>query len=603
MRLKTCVLTGIAWLYLGLACAQGLTLTHAITKETLQTHVAFLSADSLQGRLTGSRGERLATQYTANILRQLGLEPAGDNGTYFQAFVFTAGISLGHNNSFTIINQHGAIKNLVLNQDWRPLSFSDSKSFASAKLVFAGYGITAPGYDSYHGLNVKNKWVLVFRYEPEKMNAQLRRHLSQYATLRYKAFTARQHGAKGIIFVSGPNAKVKDELIPLSFDTSLTDSGIVAISIKDAIVNELLRNTLQVMQDKLDAGQLSVMSKLSGIKMAGQVEVQRKRRRGRNVLARLRVAPGMPSIIIGAHADHLGRGELSGSRARENEVQHIHPGADDNASGVAIVLETAAVLSDLKAQGRLHGSKNILFAIWSGEELGLLGSTYFIKSIASTRPAITAYINLDMVGRLRDKLVVQGVGSSSKWLELIEQASKPHSISLLAQSDPYLPTDSTAFYLHGVPAINLFTGSHDEYHTPRDKLATLNVKGMQSISKFLLDLILAMDAQTDPIDYKQVSKGRENTRRGFRVYLGTIPDYTSADIAGVKLSGVTKDSPAEQAGLKTNDVIVALAGKNIHDIYDYSYVLSALHADRPVLLVVLRGQTRMKLTIVARSRD
>jgi hypothetical protein len=471
-------------------------------------------------------------------------------------------------------------------------------------LVFAGYGISAPGYDSYHGLNVKNKWVLVFRYEPEKINAELRRQLSQYAALRYKAFTARQHGAKGIIFVSGPNAKVKHELIPLSSDTSLYGSGIVAISIKDAIVDELLANALQALQDKLDSGQVLAMPALSGVKIAGQVDVQQSKTYGRNVLARLRMASARsPMIMIGAHADHLGRGELSGSRARGGEIQLIHHGADDNASGVASVLETAAVLSDLKAQGRLHGSKDILFAIWSGEELGLLGSTYFIKSCTSPRPAIAAYINLDMVGRLRDKLVVQGVGSSSKWAKLIEQANKMHTISLLTQNDPYLPTDSTAFYLHGVPAINLFTGSHGEYHTPRDNIATLNFKGMKSVTRFLLDLILAIEVQTDLIDYKQVPKDRNNTQRGFRVYLGTIPDYTSSDITGVKLSGVTKDSPAERAGLKTDDVIVELAGKKIHDIYDYSYVLSALHAGQPVMLVVQRGQVRVKLAIVARSRD
>ena len=338
--------------------------------------------------------------------------------------------------------------------------------------------------------------------------------------------------------------------------------------------------------------------------------MQQKKQLGRNVLAKLKVGRDTTSmLLVGAHIDHLGRGEQSNSRSRDNEKNLIHYGADDNASGVASVFEAAAALSDLKAQGKLHASKDILFVIWSGEELGLLGSSHFIKNFIektenkSLRPAIDAYVNLDMVGRLRKNLILQGVGSSTSWPKLIKQANQRQAIPVITQNDSYLPTDSTSFFLRGVPALNFFTGSHDEYHSPRDTIDLLNFNGMEHISNFLVDLIVTLEAEPNSINYQQIQKTLSHRARGFRVYLGTIPDYASIDLVGVKLSGVTKGSPAERAGLKQDDVIVELAGKKIHDVYDYTFVLSALHPKVPVALVALRGQTKVKMTIVAQSRD
>lgn len=612
MRLKICILIGCGFLHSGLG--------YAITEQALKSHVAFLSSDLLEGRLTGSKGEKLAMVYAANIFHRLGLEPAGDHGTFFQAFEFTSGVSLGKNNSFTVTNRNGNTQHLKLDQDWRPLSFSNNQSFENTELIFAGYGIKAPAlahlpaYNSYDGLDVKNKWVIVFRYAPEKITNEKRHQLMPYSSLRYKAFTAKEKGAKGIIFVSGPNSHVKNELAPLSIDTSLSNSGIVALSIKDAVANQLLVSngyplgSLEQWQSKLDSGeQLSFV--LTNIKIAGHIHIEQKKQLGRNVLAKLSINKNnAPMIVIGAHADHLGRGESSGTRSKEHEINLIHHGADDNASGVAGVLEAASTLEHLKAQGKLHGNKDILFAIWSGEELGLLGSSHFVKNLTeksgnkSLRPSIDTYINLDMIGRLRKNLILQGVGSSASWPALIKLANQTLTLPLVTQNDPYLPTDSTSFYLHGIPTLNLFTGSHDEYHTPRDKLETLNFQGIESISTFLVDLALALESsKLNLIDYQQVQK--TSHQRGFRVYLGTIPDYASVDLIGVKLSGVTRNSPAEKAGLKQEDVIVELAGKQIHDIYDYTFVLSALSVGDSAALVVQRGPKKVHLTIVPQSRE
>ena len=582
----------------------------------------FLSSTPLGGRLTGTVGEQLATEYVANVFRALGLEPAGDNGTFFQSFDFMAGVSLGPRNSLTLTDQQGVTKHLELNRDWRPLSCSDNIRFKSTELVFAGYGIRAPAlgqhkaYDSYQGLNVKDKWVVVFRFMPEQIDDEQRRHLNQYTSPRYKVFTAHDHGAKGIIFISGPNSKIQNELIPLSSDTSMPGSGIVVLSVKDKVIDELLKNTthsvhpLQTMQSKLDKGEQLRLNTLTGITLFGEIDIKRHRKYGRNVLAKLKTNTTQSKMmIVGAHVDHLGHGELNGSRSGEHEKGLIHSGADDNASGVASVLEAAGRLTELKTQGKLHGNNDILFAIWSGEELGLLGSTYFVNDflakngLQSLRPSIQANINLDMVGRFREAMALQGTGSSTMWPKLIKQANTKRKLHLILQPDPYLPTDSTSFYLHGVPSINFFTGSHDEYHTARDTPKTLNYQGMTQITQLLVDLILTLERQTKPISFQEVSKKNNTHGRGFRIYLGTFPDYTSTQISGVKLEGVTKESPAAKAGLKPQDIIIHLAGKKIHDIYDYTFVLSALRIGIPVSLEVLRKQKKIVLTVVPRYRD
>jgi len=326
----------------------------------------------------------------------------------------------------------------------------------------------------------------------------------------------------------------------------------------------------------------------------------KKNLHGCNVLARLSVSSHANKIIIvSAHVDHLGRGAAGGSRKRNNETGMIHAGADDNASGVASMIEVAARLSDLKKRGKLHGDKDILFAAFSGEELGVLGSSHFIKHQQITKQ-IVAVINLDMVGRLREKLVVQGVGSSTDWPNIL---GKIYShLTLLQQQDPWLPTDSTSFYMHGIPALNFFTGAHDDYHTPRDTPDTLNYAGLKKISDFLTDMVLSLEHPSTVIRYHAMKKPHEHTQRGFKVYLGTIPDYASADIKGVKLSGVARYSPAERAGLKEDDVIIGLGGRVVSDIYDYTRALNALHAGKTAKMLVMRGKEKMIVRIVARNR-
>lgn len=320
---------------------------------------------------------------------------------------------------------------------------------------------------------------------------------------------------------------------------------------------------------------------------------------GRNVIGRLRLTPHANKIlIIGAHLDHLGHGELNDSRATDNESGLVHPGADDNASGVATLLALAARLSEMKRQGVLHGEEDILFAAWSGEEYGILGSSHFVKH---TPHAVKAAINLDMVGHLSNDLIIQGTGSSKVWSEIIKQLRAKKSIRIISQEDPYLPTDATAFYLEDIPAINLFTGAHDRYHSPRDTAETLNYVGLKKITTLLVSLVNMIEARKDPIKFQEVKKQFDHSGPQLKIYLGTIPDYSST-IRGVRIAGVAKDSPAKQAGLSKGDVIVALADKEIKNIYDYTNALNALPVNRPAKLVVLRNHKRQILRVIAQSR-
>lgn len=314
-------------------------------------------------------------------------------------------------------------------------------------------------------------------------------------------------------------------------------------------------------------------------------------------------------IIISAHIDHLGHDQWThSSHASSDDRSKIHPGADDNASGVAALLETARQLSLLKSQGKLTGSKDIVLAGWTGEELGLLGSTYFLKQQIKNAPEnhlhdlIDAVINLDMVGHVRGKLILQGVGSSQDWTDIINQLPKDKNLSIVAQSDPYLPTDSTSFYMQSIPTLNFFSGAHEHYHTPKDTANDLNYQGIVRVSELLLKLILILENRQQQITFHEVSQKQLAVRTNFKVYLGTIPDYSSSEELGVKLSGVIKGSPASKSGLKSGDIILQLADMKIQSIYDFSKALNLLTPGEKIDIVIFRHGQRMVLTIKTVAR-
>ena len=592
-----------------------------ITVDDLKQHIGYLASDALEGRLTGTPGEKLATDYVAKLFESFGLQPAGENGTWFQSFDFTAGVELGPNNAMTVGHDSPVVR-----RDWVPLSFSWIGSVPATPAVFAGYGIELPeengkpGYSSYFHLDVKDKWVVVLRYQPEGVTGDQRGKFIQRSSLRYKAMTARQHGAKGIVFVSGPNSKVREQLIPLSFDASLADSGLAVLSATDALAAGWLKaagKDLKALQDELDKGEPVQGFEIGGLQLAATIDLKQERRTGRNVLGRL-PATGTPAgnpVLIGAHVDHLGREYGGASRATEAEKGQIHHGADDNASGTAGMLEIAQSLGSQKAAGAFQPKRDLLFAAWSGEEAGLLGSAAFMKSLEARAPKnpdphaeqpalLGAVLNLDMIGRLDKTLVLQGLGSSDWWKPAIEKRNVPVGLPLTLQADCFAPTDTTTFYPKRIPILNAFTGNHEDYHRPTDTADKVNYEAAAKVSRLFAligrDLATA-DAVPTWKEYK--SSDQQGQRAAMRVYLGTIPDYSQGDIAGVKLTGVSPVGPAAKAGVLGGDVIVALGGKEIKNIYDYTFVLGELKVGQETEILVLREGKKVALRIVPVSRD
>ncbi len=584
----------------------------------LVRHVEYLCRPELAGRLTGTQGEQRATAYVASYFEDLGLLPAGDQGDYFQPFEFTAGIATGSDNRMAA-NFSGADHDYQLDVDYRPVTFSKTGPVSAAPVVFAGYGLVTPqseehgAYDSYVHLDVKDKWVLMFRFLPENISAEKRQFLARYSSLRYKTMVARDLGAAGVIVVSGPTSQVKEQLVPDQSDGSFSGSSLPILSITDELAKTWLavaQKDLQALQASLDEGEPQMGFELEGLTVQATIDLVQQKQSGRNVIARLQLGdqPAASAVLVGAHVDHLGKGRSSSSLAKDQESNLIHYGADDNASGVASMLEIAEYLVGMKAAGKLQGPHDLIFAAWSGEELGLLGAHHYVETFDNPhadphapRP-IVACLNLDMVGRLRESLVLQGIGSSDVWTQIIEQKNAPLGLKLTLQDDCYLPTDASAFYLAGVPILSAFTGSHEEYHTPRDTPDLLNYGGTVEISK-LMALIARGLVLTDGLpDYKQQSQPAEQRRANLRAYLGTIPDY-AAEVTGVKLSGVTKGAPADQAGLMQDDIIIELAGKKIDNIYDYTFAIEALKIGQQVDVKIIRGDKTLTLSLTPSSRD
>ena len=581
---------------------------------SIRQHIEFLADDALEGRMTGSEGAKRAAEHIAAQFEALNLKPIADEQSYFQTFEFTAGRRIiAEENRFHITRQmHGAeqVMEFSVEQDFQPLSFSRN-GVVEGEVVFVGYGLTVPGelgegYDAYAGLDVQDKIVVALRYVPEAVAPERRQQLNRYAGLRYKAMQAREHGAKAFLVVAGPNSPNAGKLIPLDFDSSLADSGIVAASISDTVANTLFAPSgkdLKEIQSGLDVENPHFVGQfpLPDVKVKIVVSVEKVRKTDQNVVALLPPPESTDNteyIIVGAHYDHIGHGEI-GSLARKGEEGQIHNGADDNASGTAVVLELAATLREAYQEHPEKFRRGIIFALWSGEELGLIGSTHFVNHPVVPLEKVAAYLNFDMVGRLRDnKLILQGVGSSSVWTKLIEKCNIPIGFNLTLQADPYLPTDVTAFYPKEVPVLSFFTGGHEDYNRPTDDIETLNYEGLERISKLAHGIISDLISAAERPEYVRVerSQSEEGSRDTLRAYLGTIPDYTTEG-TGVKLSGVRAGGPADKAGLKGGDIIVEFGGQAITNIYDYTYALDAVKIGVPVEVVVRRDGKQVKLTV------
>ena len=574
--------------------------------SSIQSNVEVLASDAFEGRATGTTGIQQAAEHVIVELEAIGAEPLPGSDRYRLPFQYTGSASDGG----TTLRIEGADGLEWQDPDTvRALSFSEADE-VTGPLVFAGYGLVVPetdgfSYDSYATTDVTDKIVVVLRYFPEDAETDLRAAFSRYAGLRFKAQAARQRGAKGLLVVTGPRSPNAGALVPMTADTAVADSGIAAASISAAVANTLFElvpdKTLEEAQLELDAGNPHVAGFEIPVEATLDAQVIREQRTGHNVVGYLLPTTGQsvekPYVMLGAHYDHLGRGDEN-SLAKADEAGDIHNGADDNASGVAAVLAAGATLA---GQDRARG---VVLAFWSGEELGLLGSAAFVDSSPIPIDQIAAYVNFDMVGRMRDNtLTVQALGSSSIWPDLVEEMNSSFDFDLQPVNDPYLPTDAMSLNLAEVPTLALFTGSHEDYHRPTDDAETLNFPDLERIARYGAAVAARLVNVPAPPDFVMVERtGQQGGQAMMRIFTGTIPDYSS-EVEGLRLSGVMGGGPAQKAGLREADIIVELAGQSVANIYDYMFALDLLKVGQPASVVFTRGDERIETELIPEARQ
>ena len=568
--------------------------------------VTVLASDRLGGRQAGSEGARLAAEHLVAELKKMGAQPLPGQKDFRLPFSFTAGVKDGG----TTLNV--ASTAYTSTADVQALSFSDNAE-ARGEVVFAGYGLVVPesqnfGYDSYATLDVKDKVVVVFRYFPEDADQKTRQILSRYSDLRYKAMQARQRGARALLVVTGPRSPNAGQTIPMSFDTALAGSGIVAASVSEAVAKTLFAGvkdkTLDEIQKSFDSGNPHTTGfALPGASVTVKTAVIREKQDGFNVVGYLpataRIALPKPWVALGAHYDHLGRGSHGNSLATKEETGKIHYGADDNASGTAAVLAAGRALANTKMR-----SRHVMLGFWSAEEIGLIGSNAYVTTPPVPNDQLAAYFNFDMVGRMQDnKLTVQAVGSSPGWRALIERANVAAGFDLVLQDDPYQPTDVASFNQASVPSLAFFTGTHIDYHKPSDTADKINYEDLDRVVDFAVALASRVGGEPEPLAFAKVEQAQQGGggRAGVRIFTGTIPDYAT-DVKGLLLGGVIGGGPAEQAGLQKGDVIVQIGEQTIANIYDYTYALEALKVNVAVKLVYMRGTERRETTLTPAAR-
>jgi hypothetical protein len=582
-----------AWVPL-LAAALGFLPAERSIVDRLRYDVYFLASDALEGRRTGSTGARVAADFIAKRFTDIGLTPEGDSHGYTQRFSFISGVKPGGANRLEL-SLNGGKRLATANDEFRPLAFSTSGA-AEGELVFAGYGIHAPdlGYDDYAGLDVKGKVLLVLRFSPDGDDPSSR--FQPYMALRRKAADARQLGASAILIATGPVAAPDTAPVKLSFDASFADSGLPALSIATGLAEEVFAGqgfSLGELQQRIN-DRKEPASRPLGIPVSLAADVIQEHADGNNVLALL---PGTSAalrdelVIVGAHFDHLGRGgEGSGSLAAESTS--VHNGADDNASGVAGMLEIARRLSlDRPA-------RSVLFVAFAGEEIGLLGSQHLVQHLPVPRDKVVAMLNLDMIGRPKEgpSLTLGGFGTAAEWPEVLEAANEGLGVNVQTNKGGFGASDHSSFYGADIPVLFFFTGAHEDYHKPSDDASRLDYPAMSKIVELAAAVAKQVADRPQRPTFQRVAEEEGGGRRGYKVRTGVIPEF-GYDGPGFKISGVRGGSPGDKAGMKAGDVVVRFGEREIRNIYDYMYALGDHQPGETVTLEIQRDGRTLEVAV------
>jgi len=542
------------------ASAQKLKFKEKRAIKRLTKHIAYLASDELEGRGTGSAGEVLSAEYIARYFKKCGLVPHGDNGTYIQEFSITTLRIAGNGTKMSLNGQP-----LALFGQFFPISYSANSGEAKSEIIEVGYGIVAPdlGRDDYKGKDVNGKIVAIDLGSPDGIHG----HSAYIAWhgIQVRVDQAIKQGAAAVVFYrSEANVEEPD--------------GELSLEMKPSTVPVVFMNQV------LDKYEINGMVEI-------KIDVMTDTEYGHNVVG-FKDNGAAHTVVIGAHHDHLGRGEISGSRATEPNL--IHNGADDNASGTSALFELARALDKKKSW---NAENNYLFIAFSGEEMGLLGSKYYVANPSIDLATVNYMLNMDMVGRLDSTLVINGLGTSSKFKQVVDGLHKsPDRIAKIKTTEGGMgSSDHSSFYLKNIPVLHFFTGQHKHYHKPEDDIEHLNMPGEWFVIQAMLELIEELN-DDGKLDHQKTKDSSGRKRGKFAVTLGVMPDYVF-DGEGMRIDGVKEGKPGHKAGLEAGDVVIGMAGKSIKNMMDYMNLLGTLKKGQQVELIVRRGKEVKTLSV------
>lgn len=566
--------------------------SYEIKPENLKETVYYLADDKLEGRKPGTPGDEAAQAYILSKFKEYGLKPLFDDGRQF--FEVVEKIEVGEKSRMFVDGQAGET-----DKDFVPMPFTKNAA-AFGKAVFAGYGMVIDDEDlkrnDYEGIDPAGKWVIVLRGDPD--NAEEKSRFDAHNQPRQKALTARDKGAIGIIFVTGKNLSEKDETIAIAYDKSPGNVGIPALNATRAYIDKAFEQagtTVDRLEAKLDKTGEPVALEIDA-EIDAEAEAVKVKSKTANIAAMIEGSEiPYEYIVIGAHHDHLGYGG-PGSGSRRPDTIAIHNGADDNASGVAAVLEIARTISNMPTKPK----RSFIFATFGAEESGIQGSKYFVENPPVDIDKIKFMINLDLVGRLDEETNALSIGGTgtAEGIEDILNKSNDAELKLTFSPEGYGPSDHSSFYLHDKSVLFFFAGADEDYHTPFDDADKLNYSGLARITQVATNTAIAIANLDENLAFKEAGpKRRQSFRRNFKVTLGIMPDHTGGDIKGLRADLVIPGKPAAMAGMQKGDVIVALDGKPVGDIYEYMHRLSELEPGRQITVDVIRDGKKKVLIV------
>ena len=555
-----------------------------ITVKELKENIGYLASDELKGRKSGEPGELMAAEYIREKFKMAGLELLYENG--FQKFGLVTSAEIGAGNKLTVNGSDFEVEKFFL-----PYAFSANTSISTG-VVFAGYGLEVDRdtlqWDDYKGIDVNGKWVLALQGDPDLENQQS--PYIEFSSERSKALFATDNNAAGLILVAGKKYREKDELSSLVFDKNSARYSIPIIEVTREVANKMLggKTTVEALEAEMDSLKKPLSLKIDATVSATTNAIQ-KEAETRNVVALL---PGIDKnlkneyIVIGAHFDHLGMGG-PGSGSRATDTIAVHNGADDNASGVAAIIQLAEKLAAEKSNKR-----SIIFAAFSAEEMGLVGSKVFVNKPPVETEKMVAMFNFDMVGRLDKTTKVLSIGGSQTSKESEALMTDLNSgFELTFSPEGVGPSDHASFYLQNIPVFFISTGAHPDYHTPNDDSEFINYEGTKQVADYAVRLIENVANRETDLTFQEAGPKFQRSRGGkYKVTFGIMPDFAGVEKRGLRIDSVTKGKPADKAGMKKGDIITAIEGKKVGGIHDYMSRLQTLETGQQISVDILRDE-------------